>query len=355
MDRLKRIFEIYKEPIIAIRDEEILWCNSAADSFLGDEDEREKLKRQVLAAISSCDSEDFAMTADINGVRADIVVSQIDDMYIVGISAPDNEDTKEVEAMLGAIEGNAKGAMALFNMSSGMLRPHIEGMNDAKLSTYAAIQSHSYYSLAYIIDSVSKLNMSDKTLKESDKNYFDIVLTCNNIVHELGIILKYKEIDIRVESDERSIKFFGNEAMIYMALMKLISNSMKYVEKNGEIVLSVRTNGKYLAVSVSDNGSGIAKEKMLGIFSRYKERDTLRDSKEGIGIGLYVVKQVASMHGGTVILESREDEGTKVTMMLPFTHRSNILLREPEQPYRASIHEILAEFADALDYRSYMP
>lgn len=353
MDKIKDIFEFYKEAVIAVKDNEIIWCNSSADTIFPKGEIKEKIKYFALFAIDGKTCETVSAATNIDDKQLDMIISYVDDILIISILPPEKDQLAELRKMLGQAEDLARNAMTLFSMTSSKLRPVIDKMDNTMLSTYAEIQSHSHYSLAYVINNISKLTMSGDELSDNKKSYFDIVRTCEQMAESVNKMIKYRGLEIKVKSDSKSIIFFGSEEMIYLGLMKMLSNSTKYVKDGGNIEVSLSVNKKYLTLVVSDDGPGIPKSQMLGIFDSYKVQDRLDDPKAGLGLGLYVVKQVASMHGGSVFIESKKNQGTKVTMMFPIRERKELLLRSQEVSYYPSKYEILAEFSDSLNYKSY--
>lgn len=92
-------------------------------------------------------------------------------------------------------------------------------------------------------------------------------------------------------------------------LFNLISNSVKYqhADRAPEIVVTTFSEDKYIIITVSDNGRGIAKEHLEKVFTKY-ERISL--DIEGTGVGLHLVREIVSLSGGKIVVESEVDKGT---------------------------------------------
>jgi CheY-like chemotaxis protein len=85
----------------------------------------------------------------------------------------------------------------------------------------------------------------------------------------------------------------------------LLNNAAKYTKEGGEIRLSVRADKKDAVLMVSDNGIGIAPEMQAEVFQLFTQVDSRSDrARGGLGIGLALVEQLVTMHGGTVKAES---------------------------------------------------
>lgn len=101
-------------------------------------------------------------------------------------------------------------------------------------------------------------------------------------------------------------------------LSNLFENSLRYTPRGGRIVCRSRLDGSGIAVSVTDNGSGIAHEHLARVFERFYRADQARSREEGgTGLGLAIVKHLIEAHGGRVSAESERGVGTTVTCWFP--------------------------------------
>ena len=99
-------------------------------------------------------------------------------------------------------------------------------------------------------------------------------------------------------------------------LLNLISNALRHAKGAKNITLNVVSSGANVIVSVDDDGCGISEEAMARTFNRFLYRFKLKDPDEGAGLGLTVVRGIAQAHGGTLLMESSPDGGTRVRVSL---------------------------------------
>ncbi len=119
-----------------------------------------------------------------------------------------------------------------------------------------------------------------------------------------GITLKY---DI-----EENIHVKGNRELLSRLITNMISNSYKYGNENGHIeVVLCREAGK-ARLTVTDDGIGIGADDLDKVFNRFYQADSSR-SGGGTGLGLSMVREIASMHGGEVYAESELGKGSAFT------------------------------------------
>lgn len=118
----------------------------------------------------------------------------------------------------------------------------------------------------------------------------------------------------------------------------LISNSLKFTPSGGEIHITAKKVDDKVAISVSDNGSGIPKDKQHLLFSKFSQIAT-PNAHVGTGLGLYIVKGVIEAHKGEVKLESEEGKGTTISFTLPI--ETSLLAAESASPFLPASHPLI--------------
>ena len=120
-------------------------------------------------------------------------------------------------------------------------------------------------------------------------------------------------------------EIFADKEAIERMLTIFIDNGIKYSGEDGRVRIYSRRDGKFMRVSIEDNGVGIAKEHQDKIFERFYKVDSSRTkAAEGVtscGLGLSIAKWIADQHEIKIDLESEVDEGTKITLTIPLAMR----------------------------------
>lgn len=123
-------------------------------------------------------------------------------------------------------------------------------------------------------------------------------------------------LDTRIEPDLS--QFLGDEARLRQVLLILISNAIKFTPRDSRITVSAARRADGLEVRVTDTGIGIAEKELRSAFLPYRRiEDVYTNPKAGVGVGLPLVKVLVEQHGGSVAIESRQNEGTTVILRLP--------------------------------------
>ena len=106
-----------------------------------------------------------------------------------------------------------------------------------------------------------------------------------------------------------------NRELVRIAVVNLLGNAAKYSPERSTIRVVVAPVETHLAVSVSDEGPGIEPAEAERIFEQWHRAPT--ETAPGLGLGLYIVRQIMALHGGRVTLESRPGHGSTFTTVIP--------------------------------------
>ena len=105
---------------------------------------------------------------------------------------------------------------------------------------------------------------------------------------------------------------------IELTLENLADNAVSYTQSGGEVHIAATTEGKFLRITVQDNGVGIPKSQLPNIYSKFFRGDNVvRMQTDGSGLGLYIAKNIVEKHGGVMTLTSEEGAGTTVSFTVP--------------------------------------
>lgn len=100
------------------------------------------------------------------------------------------------------------------------------------------------------------------------------------------------------------------------ALFNILDNAVKYTSAGGSIQVRVRDWEMYLRIDVTDTGRGIPEHSQGTIFKRFYRDEAVHDI-DGVGIGLYLAREIITMQGGYITVESKVGEGSTFSVFLP--------------------------------------
>lgn len=127
----------------------------------------------------------------------------------------------------------------------------------------------------------------------------------------------------------------GDAARLEQAISNLLRNAITYAPESARIDVRLcrldgsatskasAARGAMAEINVQDYGRGIAEKDMAGLFTRfYQVSRSDAPPTRGLGLGLYITRQIVEAHGGTISVESTEGEGTTFTIRLPLLEKS---------------------------------
>jgi two-component system sensor histidine kinase/response regulator len=145
-------------------------------------------------------------------------------------------------------------------------------------------------------------------------NFIDI---CQEVleIHKPNAIAK--EITVNHSATE-GITVFADINMLKTILRNLVSNAIKFTRPGGKINIFAQKNNKIVTISVSDNGIGIAPERINKLFSISKTITTKgTEDESGTGLGLLLCKEFVEKHGGKIWVESELEKGSTFKFSIP--------------------------------------
>ena len=121
-----------------------------------------------------------------------------------------------------------------------------------------------------------------------------------------------------VEAGKDEVPFLGDRGRLIIILSNLIDNAIKYSPAGGEVACRLTVDDGQAVISVKDCGIGISEEDRELLFTRFGRVITDENSHiAGTGLGLYLSRQLARLHGGDIELESAAGKGSTFRLVLP--------------------------------------
>lgn len=197
----------------------------------------------------------------------------------------------------------------------GMLDGTIEGEDREKYLKIVSDEVKRLSKLVIAMLNMSKIEAGKLTLKRSDVNLqrmiFSILLTFEKVLDE-------RHINILGMDSLESITLNADDALINQVLYNIIDNAVKFTPENGDITIGLVGDKKTANISIRNTGAGISKEDAALIFDRfYKVDKSRRLDSHSFGMGLYIVKSIVELHGGTISVNSEPGKFTEFLIKLP--------------------------------------
>ena len=176
--------------------------------------------------------------------------------------------------------------------------------------------------LSLLQEQTDRMTRMTKTLLEMSElrsvpcnDAIDLAPMIEEVLTDLAPLAEQKGITLASEGDAQTT---GSDTLIYRLLFNLAENAIRYSRPGSTVNVSICDNDSHVLLRVEDQGPGIPKQYRESIFQPFFRVDKSRSrAYGGAGLGLALVWEIATLHGGTVEVESSSENGTVMLVALP--------------------------------------
>ena len=243
--------------------------------------------------------------------RVSKIESELSDYLSASALSADNvrRDRDKIKTLIADISHQTKTPIANLLLHSELLEE--TELTDDQRESLDAIGNEAV-KLRFLVDSLVKLSRLENG-----------ILTLDPIKDNVGRLIREVDSSLRKKAESKGLKFTVTEdtaeavfdyKWTLEALSNIVENAIKYTEKGG-ISISVSSSEMFACISVKDTGVGIAEEDIPKIFARFGRLRASRE-KEGVGIGLYLAREIISKEDGYIKVKSEPGKGSEFLIYL---------------------------------------
>jgi cell cycle sensor histidine kinase DivJ len=220
---------------------------------------------------------------------------------------------------------------AIIGFSEVMTHEMFGPVGSPRYLDYARVINESGGHLLELINGILDMSKIEAGKFELCEEIFDLDEVATQAVRFVKLQSDRKGVALKTSIAPDARSMFADKRGVKQILVNLVTNGVKFTPRGGEVRIAATRAARGLVITVADTGVGIgaADLKRLGQPFEQVEGEHVR-SQEGTGLGLALVKALATLHGGEVTLDSTLGEGTTVTITLP--HAAVSAEGEPEWP-----------------------
>lgn len=161
---------------------------------------------------------------------------------------------------------------------------------------------------------VNRITSGELSLRRSEFELIELVEHTAALGRETA---PDRRLDLTLETSE-PVLVCADRLRLEQVLENLLANAVKYSPPGAPIGLKLRADGAHASIAVVDHGVGIPPADLPFIFDRfYQVQRPARESRPGLGLGLFISHEIVRRHGGTIVVSSNEQNGSSFTVVLP--------------------------------------
>lgn len=272
------------------------------------------------------------------------------------LGRPERRDPPMRERLLNEVllhvAAQLRTALGGMHIAVGRLAPPDRRDRDAVLDRDAALLNHNYYSLLRLANNLSNAPMllSDEPLLKENT---DIVEWLAGLCRQAEPLFALRHVTLTLQCAAEHHTAAIHRDCLEQAVWNLLSNALKFTPDGGSVTVSLRLGYRQVLLAVSDTGCGIPAGNMETVFDGYLHPERLAVLPGGLGLGLPLCRRIAEGHGGRLLLDSREGQGTTVTLALP-DETAGDMVEDVTFDYAGGFQPALVGLADGLPFDAFL-
>ncbi|NQV98891.1 MAG: PAS domain S-box protein [Rhodospirillales bacterium] len=295
----------------------------------------------VFTELKPVESEQMTFTSNGQALTTSFItfpiLDQTDNVIAVGNINIDISLRKQMEedlrlALIKAEEANQSKSQFLATMSHELRTPlnAIIGFSEMLVGQYFGQLGNDKYKeyafdilgsgehlLALINDvlDISAIEIGEQEIQPEFLDLAGLLAECLKMVEQMA---EKKNVRVTINNQEALPKIKADATTLKQVVLNLVNNAVRYSNPDGEVIVSSAMEAGGVVIRVSDNGVGIDDKLIHRVTEPFVKGQTdVSIAHDGVGLGLYIVKQIVSAHRGYLEIESEKGKGTVVTVRLP--------------------------------------
>jgi signal transduction histidine kinase len=169
-----------------------------------------------------------------------------------------------------------------------------------------------------IVEDLSQIETLQNYPRSLMPQRFDVIGLLDRMVKAAIPAAEEKQLDLVSRLPKGTLEIDGEQEKLHIAIDHILRNALTFTNPGGRVEVSLEDEGDWVRIAVADTGVGIPEADLERIFERFYQVEAHMTRKHGgMGLGLAVAKMMVELHGGEILVESVEGQGSQFTVRLP--------------------------------------
>lgn len=281
----------------------------------------------------------LSVTLSIGGQLHPAVIARMGEMDLVLLDQ--NDDPEEFRSM----------ALIAMELRTPLMQAIISAQQIQEPHPEAAKMNRSLMQLLRLVSNLSDISRYTQSSRMEVRDVDSFLLE----LFEKARTITGPSVRLSFEGLHAPVFSLIDPEQLERSVWNILSNCIKFMPQGGSIQARLTRQGKFLRLTVEDSGSGIAEAVRSTLFSRYLRQPGIEDGRYGLGLGMALIRTAAANHGGTVLVSSGKEGGTRIVMTLALRQQEDTALRSPlfRPDYTGGWDHGLVELSDCLSAELY--
>ena len=279
-------------------------------------------KAQEAGLLNQLTTVEFYNISHGVGIYIDVVSSKIAFAYHDYYEKKTAEDLAERQRLeqqrdefLGMVSHELKTPVTSLKGLVQLIGTKITRSGDEKSERFLKVIDVQINKLAALIDDLRDITIIKEGVLQFHDDFFPFDALVDEIVDTTQLTTEKHAI---VKEGRTRKRVYGDRNRIGQVLSNLVTNAIKYSPQSDKVIVKLASDRKTVSCSVQDFGIGIAKDEQSHIFERfYREQGQKGAIVPGLGLGLYIVREIIQRYGGRIVVDSEKGQGSTFTFVYP--------------------------------------
>ncbi|WP_346879812.1 HAMP domain-containing sensor histidine kinase [Clostridium sp. UBA3061] len=222
------------------------------------------------------------------------------------------DDKNEIKSLISDIAHQLKTPLTNLKMYGEFLQ--YDNLTEEERRDFQETIMVSLNELSFLVESMIKMSRLESGVIQLKPCYESLNETILLAIGQIRKKAQFKNIILELNEKEK-VTILHDRNWAIESVFNILENAVKYTKENGVINISIQSYEIFARIDIEDNGIGISEEELPKIFSRFYRGKNVGDV-EGIGIGLYLTREIISKQGGYIKVKSKK-QGTVFSIFLP--------------------------------------
>lgn len=227
------------------------------------------------------------------------------------------EASRSKSEFISVVSHEMRNPLSAIRWQLDVLKTQTDKIDAANLlAAFSVLETENLKALRLVNDLLEAYRVEDKNLGLQPRPFSIIELT-RQIGAKFEYLAKKANVTISIAANENTPYAFADQKKVQLVIEHLIDNAISYSD-GGEAVISVERKKNNILWTISDQGVGIPASEIKKVFGKFfRSHNRMRYHTGGLGLGLYLAKEIIGASGGNIGIRSIEGRGTTVWFTLP--------------------------------------